>query len=110
MALIPRFGILMLISAIVAGCSESQSYTTEDIVLAALFDGGRTLNLDVDVCAHDVEVEVEETTNQVVITAKAKELRMASCAFVASVTLKEPLGDRDLIDAYDDESIPVVDN
>lgn len=110
MALIPRLGILILISAIMAGCSESQSYTKENIVLATMSDNGRTLNVDIDVCAHDFKADVEETANEVVITAKAKGLQMASCAVVASVTLKEPLGNRDLIDAYDDESIPIVDS
>jgi hypothetical protein len=68
---------------------------------------GRSLHLALNACnLRDYEQDVDEGPAAVTITVTAVGKNQDDCADGATVTLAEPLGERELIDGSDGEPIP----
>jgi delta 1-pyrroline-5-carboxylate dehydrogenase len=86
---------------VLAGCTSATR------VLSARSTDGLTFWLEVGSCNADLEVDVDETPEQVVIDVSAHNDANDACSDAYMITLSEPLGDRPLIDASDGAAIEV---
>jgi hypothetical protein len=83
--------LLVVAVLVVAGCSgESGSITPQSVVG---YPDSRVIELEYGVCA-SVEVEVQETPTEVLLTTDVGRDTGDDCAGGARVTLDEPLGTR----------------
>lgn len=94
-----------MLSMVIAACGWSWSMV--DISQATLFENGLTLELGVDACTSDHAVEVEESQTTVLIEVSANEMA-GDCGLGTIVTLESPLGDREVVDKFDNLTVPVT--
>ena len=67
---------------------------------------GVTITADLDWCGTDAWVTAQENEESVTLTAHPGERIAGDCASSATVTLTEPLGSRDVVDAATGDTIP----
>lgn len=91
---------------VVSSCGLAMS--SVDITGATVFEDGMTIQLVVDACTREAEALVVEETDELVVVAVSARLRGGDCGLEINATLDSPLGERELIDKHDNESVPVV--
>lgn len=99
-----KMALGIFLPLVAAACSLGMQ--PADVSFAILHDDGVTLELVVDVCAAGSETLVQETESSVTVEIRV-DSKGGDCGWSEVVTLARPLGDRSLIDAYDNETIPV---
>ena len=77
-----------------------------NITYAKLFEDGVTLQLNVVVCAETASGSFEEREDSVVVGVRVRP-QGGDCGLGVTLVLDNPLGDRQLIDEFDDQAIPV---
>jgi hypothetical protein len=98
----------LAIGTAVAVCSCGLVQSSVDITGATLLEDGVTIQLNVDACTRNASASVvEETSEEVVVLVRAS-LRGGDCGLGINVTLENPLGERDLIDSHDNQTIEVA--
>jgi hypothetical protein len=100
-----------LIAAIVAGCAAALAACTGGqasiISVVGVSPDGLTIQLEVASCNADLQAEVAETPQRVIVRVFAWNNTRDGCSDGHVVELKDPLGNRSLIDASTGAEIDV---
>ena len=91
---------------LLAACSTSTA--GPQIVAGYVSVDGLTIELEVDTCNANLVADVTESAATVEVVVAAANDTGDDCLDGIAITLEEPLGDRDLIDRSDGETVQVI--
>lgn len=97
-----------------AACtSEKEPSATLPVdIVGGLLEDERTIALELDVCNAQTRVHAIESEDQVLVeitrTDRPTGSTAQSCADVVELTLESELGDRQVVDSYDGETIEIM--
>jgi hypothetical protein len=100
-----RLAVFACAALVLSGCA--QQMRTAEISHADVSENGLTIELVIDACVREREKSVEESAESVVVEYRIT-TKTGDCGFSGIITLATPLGDRVLIDAYDNEPISLT--
>jgi hypothetical protein len=95
---------LVLLTTLAGGCGAPDDVNVRSAVLS---EDGRTVTLAVPACARVRSADVTETGDDVEVAAQVADRVEGDCAGTVVVHLREPLGDRPLIDGTTQLTIDV---
>lgn len=98
-------GSAALLALVLSGCGEDA-----EVQISEVYGGADSAVLEVGVtsCNGEPTVRAEETAAQVRLEVDADTGSGNDCADAAMVTLSEPLGEREVVDAATDEVIELL--
>ncbi len=90
---------------VLAACGQQMQPV--EISVADVSEDGLTVELVINACAQEWEESVEESADSVVVGYRIT-TKTGDCGFSGVITLASPLGNRVLIDEYNNEPIPLT--